>query len=568
MMQSEILHQSPWSFYEGMDSIFDQVLEPYQLFTMDDHVVGDCVFNSTMLSTPQDTVSEVFSIPSPSTIFTNDLIQYPIDEDTLQLPSLMELDGFEFDANLSSQIANIFGHGYPEESEGTHFPQPQFKTLEESFPLQGSPSEVEDSWSPPMSLRSEISFSSSIQQPSLNLPQEGMEICNQVSLPHLMEAYVETKGKGQNSLAEAILRRMSQKVNPRGDSLERLASYLSQDMTNHGDYLRGEASKNFGDALRVFHQGVPHRKIADFAAISAILEAVPEDCDGIHIIDFYLGHGAQWAPMIETIAKFHKSLKLTSIRLDEESPECVSTPLNFEETRRQLYEHAKSCGLKLKVEEKRLEELVGEIKKMKKKGGRREFLAFNCMVGLLDLSDARLVSPLQSTSTQVWRKREQAMEFLKVAEDLINTSDCKGIITSGDGDAFEKMKNNCDFRSFIEGHLVHYQAWLESIESHFTPRFSEARTAIEVLFVAPCVSSLSLLQLQTWEEKKKDWDLHQEQMMSLEGCRLSNNILLEAREVLNGSEGSYEARIEGQSGNVLVLEWKGTQLLRLSTWKN
>ena len=53
-----------------------------------------------------------------------------------------------------------------------------------------------------------------------------------------------------------------------------------------------------------------------------------------------------------------------------------------------------------------------------------------------------------------------------------------------------------------------------------------------------------------------------------EGCQLSKNILMEIREVLRESEGSYQAKIEGQHDNELVLEYKGTQLLRFSTWKN
>ena len=61
---------------------------------------------------------------------------------------------------------------------------------------------------------------------------------------------------------------------------------------------------------------------------------------------------------------------------------------------------------------------------------------------------------------------------------------------------------------------------------------------------------------------------HLEAETSLEGCQLSKNILMEIREVLRESEGSYQAKIEGQHDNELVLEYKGTQLLRFSTWKN
>ncbi|KAK7395075.1 hypothetical protein VNO78_15617 [Psophocarpus tetragonolobus] len=547
MMQPEDL-QSPWSFFEDVNPTFGQGVESYAFtmyghvgdcgpsygFTMDDHV-GDYGLN-TLLSTLEDSTSEIYSIPFPSSpIFPTDPfhVQNPINEETMQLPPLMELD--DFTSILDTQIVSIQGHGYQGESE------------ESFFPSQNLSSEVENAWSPTPSVRSELSTN---QTSSLTLPQENMEIEIQVSLPHLLEAYVEALEQGQELLAEEILRCISQKVSPLGESSERLAFYLSQGMTDHGDYLKGEAFKNFEAALRAIYQGLPIGKIAHFAAVSAIVEAMPQDCDVVHVVDFCIGHGFQWPPMVEAIAHMHKTLKLTSIKWGDEGPECVSVPCKFEETRRQLHEHAKSCGLQLKVEEKRLEELVTEIKNMNKSGGRGEFFVFNCMVGLPHMG--RVSS------------RGEALEFLRVAEDFIKKSSNRGIITFGDGTAFEKMKNNMNLRSFFDGHLMHYQTLLESIESHFPTCFSEARIVMEQLFLQPCISSLDWLQ--TWEEMKRGGHLETE--ISLEGCQLRKNILMEIREVLSGSEGSYLAKIEGQNDNELVLEYKGTHLFRLSTWKN
>ena len=74
-------------------------------------------------------------------------------------------------------------------------------------------------------MRSEFSTN---QISPLTLPHENMEIENQVSLPHLLEAYGEALEQGQKSLAEVILRCMSQKASPLGESLERLVFYLSK----------------------------------------------------------------------------------------------------------------------------------------------------------------------------------------------------------------------------------------------------------------------------------------------------------------------------------------------------
>ncbi|KAK7373974.1 hypothetical protein VNO80_07397 [Phaseolus coccineus] len=570
MMQQEDM-QSPCSFFEDMNSTFESGVESCAFtmydhsessaftmfesgvescdFTMYDHVgdcvpygfslddhVADCGLN-TLLSSLEDSTSEICSLPFSSSplFFSNDHIhiQYPINEETVQLPSLMELD--DFDSILDTEIVSFQGHGYLRESEGSFSPS------------QNLSSEVENAWSPTPSVRSELSTN---QTSPLNLPHENKEIENQVSLPHLLEAYGEALEQGQKSLAEVILRSMSQKASPLGESLERLVFYLSQGMTNHGDYLKGEAFKNFEPASRTLYQGLPIGKIADFAAVSAILEAMPQDCTGLHLVDCCIGNGVRWASMIEAIAHMNKTLKLTSIKWDGEGLECGSSSSSFEETKRQLYEHAESCGLKLKVEEKGVKELVAEIKKMDKRGGRGEFLAFNSMIDLPHMGRVRT--------------RRQALEFLEVAEDLINTSGSGGIITFGDGGAYEKVKNNLNFRSFFTAHLLHYQALLQSIESHFPSRFSEARIAMEQLFLQPCISSLDWLQ--AWEEMHRGDPVGAE--ISLKGCQLSKNILMEIREVLRGSEGSYETRIEGQNGNELVLEYKGIQLLRFSTWKN
>ncbi|KAF7825503.1 nodulation-signaling pathway 2 protein-like [Senna tora] len=526
-MEPEIL-QSSWPLYEATSSIFDQVESYLNL---------------------DDTSSELSSIiPFSSTIFSNHHFHHPLDDDdehTFQLPSLTEdfsMDLDAFDPSLSSQILGF--HGYPEES------------TEGSFPSLSFSSEGEVSWSPTPSMKSDLSNTVLLQpQPSLlTLPQEDMEMETQLSLPHLLEAIGEAMEQGQNTLAQVILKCISQKVNPLGDPLERIAFKLCSDhnLKDQGHFIKQEACKNLNQIFKAFYQGLPHGKFAHFTANSAILNSIPQDSDVIHIIDLDLGEGVQWPPLIEAIAHQHKTLKLTSIKWeeeDEESPEsdCVSTQWKFEETRRNLYEHAKSCGLKLKVEEKSIEELVTELKKLNKRGGKGKtnFMAFNCMVGLPHMGRVR--------STR------KVSEFVRVAKDLIKSStSTKGIITYGDGQTCEKLRNCMDFRSFFHGNVVHYHALLESIESSFTSRFTEARTAMECLFVDPYVSSLGWFQ--KWKDMRECLNLEEELGLGLEGQILREGVLMEIGEMIRGSEGLYEAKIERKNGNEMVLQWKGTEL--------
>ncbi|KAG5042306.1 hypothetical protein AAZX31_03G044900 [Glycine max] len=518
MMHPEILESSSWSsIYEVNSSTIGHQFEHYG-FEVDAHV-GVSVFNS-LFNTPENTSSETSINTLPSIMFTNEydhFLHYQIEKDTLQLPTLMDVYGLSMDCDDFDPI--LRDH---QESEGD--------------------------WSPTPSLDSDLSSNQKV----LTLPQQGMEIENQVSLPHMLEALGEAIYQGKKALKEVILRCMRQKVSPLSEPLERVAFYLCQDMETRQDdfYLKQEATKNFEAAFKAFYQGLPHGKVAHFVANLAILEALPHDSEVIHIVDFDMGEGSQWPPLIEVIATLRKTLKLTAIKRGEEGSEVVSSPWKFEEIKTVLHEHARSRDLKLMVEEKEMEEVVSELKKINKSvgSGKRDFFAFNCMVGLPHMGRGS--------------SRRHAMEFL----NLIKSCGSRGIVTFGDARVCEKLENDLEFMSFFERHLVHYKALLESIESHFPNHFTDARSAMECLFVAPYISSLAWLQ--KWEEIKEESESYFQADIGLEGLRLSNAILMEVGEMLSGSEqGSYQARIEGQNGNQLTLEWKGTPLVRVSTWR-
>lgn len=160
------------------------------------------------------------------------------------------------------------------------------------------------------------------------------------------------------------------------------------------------------------------------------------------------------------------------------------------------------------------------------------------------------------------RSRRLAMEFLTVAKETIaGLANCStsnsGIITFGDGDACEKLKHCSSFGSFFDGCLEHYQAMLESLEVNFPLHLQEARIAMECLFVAPYISSLSWLQM--WEEIREGYHLKEESRF--QGRRLSKEMLAKAKELVK-EENSYGASIQGQVGNEIVLEWKGTTMVR------
>ena len=324
-----------------------------------------------------------------------------------------------------------------------------------------------------------------IQQP-LTLPTGDMEIDNQLSVHHLVKAYKEAMENQEAELAEVITRRISKKVGPTGEIKERLLYYSFQPLDKETDYLTQESAKNFDKALEAFYKIFPDGMISHFTANSVILEAKPRDADVLHIIDFDMGEGMQWSSMIMALGRKQKelqaqqyyghiphysTLKLTAIKWkDEGSGHYVPSWRKFEETKRRLHDCANPFGLILEVEEVELQDLARKIKGKRKGGERREWLAFNCMWALSQMARKR--------------SRRHVLDFVRTAKEILasifvysNTSN-GGILTFGDGGAWELFKDCPAFGFFFDNCMEHYQALLESIEWKFPSCFIEARIAM------------------------------------------------------------------------------------------
>lgn len=515
--------QPSWPFNSIMDSTLNQV-ELYRL-SMDEDVCG-YEFSSSLTTT--EDYSGIFPEPDFPTMISGDFMEFPGCDEALQT---------SFEPILRSEIGDV--HGW-------------IDGREESFPSQQQSTEGEDEWSPcPSTKSSESLINTTSTQQSLTFPAEGMEIDNQQGILHLLRAYGEAVEENHIELREVILRSICEKGNPLGETLERLTFNLFEDIKGGDDYLKQESIKNLVGAFKAFYQIFPYGRFAHFAANSAILEAIPYDAEMIHIVDFDMGEGIQWPPMFEAIGKQHKAVRLTSIKWEEEDSCSASAQWRFEETKRRLCNHARSMGQDLTVEEVKIEDLVSKIKKRKRRGGRREWLAFNCLVSLPHMGRRR--------------SRRKVMNFLTVARDIIAnyTYYSSGILTFGNGNPAEKVKMCAGYGEFFDGHLVHYQALMESMEWSFPVHLGEARIAFESLFVAPYVSSTDWFR--NWEETKEGGDL--QAGTGWTGKRMSKENLMEAREMVKEGETSYRVKIEGEDENEMILEWRGTPLVSLSAWR-
>ncbi|XP_021603883.1 protein NODULATION SIGNALING PATHWAY 2 [Manihot esculenta] len=386
----------------------------------------------------------------------------------------------------------------------------------------------------------------------LIFPGDGMEVDECLSIVHLLKAYGEAMDIEMRELAEEITMRLKEKGYPTGSTLQRLAYYLVQALDKQVSFLREEAMINYEIAFSAFYQVFPYGRFAHFTANSVILEAIPEDAEMVHIVDFDIGKGVQWPPIIEALAiqgGQRVEVRFTSIKWEQEEED---PPLqSFEETQMLLHEHARHYGLRLKVEEKDLVSLDSEMKKTKKIGeGNYEWLAFNCMVGLPHMEERRNV--------------RSVIEFLKLAKDSIRVKGGGGTITFGDGIGWGKgLQGWPGYGNIFEGQLGQFKTLLESMDNQLPHHLREAKIAIECLFLIPYVSSL--IDMQMWKEIYRESRALSE--VGLEPWSMRNDNVLEAKELVREGESSYWVRIEGVKQNQMVLGYRGTPLVKVSSWR-
>lgn len=390
--------------------------------------------------------------------------------------------------------------------------------------------------------QSKIDFGT-CEKKSLVFPKEDTKTDDELSIRHLLKAIGEAKENQYNDLAYVISKKLEEKACPKGSILHRLAYYLTQTTSSSLDqhYLAQEANKHYGEALSIFYQLFPCGKLAHFVANSSIIEAIPSDAKTINIVDFDMGDGLQWPPLIESISKRYPKVvvRLISLKWDD----------NHKNTKKWLYEHANtySCGLAFKVEEMGIEELALEMKKIGNLQGRENWVAFNCMKGLPHMKNRR--------------NFRNITKFLNLARECIREkSNIRGILTLGSGNFVENNEIGYQaFSSIFEAELRRITNLLESMEIQMPSQFSEARVAMECLFVAPYLSLLAKMD----ERELRDGLVPK---MGLEARRISKGIIEEAKELTREESAIYCIRTEGENENELILSYKDTPLVRVSSW--
>ncbi|XP_065857902.1 scarecrow-like protein 6 [Euphorbia lathyris] len=135
----------------------------------------------------------------------------------------------------------------------------------------------------------------------------------------------ELVGTGNFSHAQGILARLNQQLSPIGKPLHRAAFYFKEALqlllltnSNPVSALPARSPTPFDvifkmGAYKVFSEVSPLIQFVNFTCNQALLEALG-DADRIHIVDFDIGFGAQWASFMQELPRNRgtPSLKITA----------------------------------------------------------------------------------------------------------------------------------------------------------------------------------------------------------------------------------------------------------------
>lgn len=391
------------------------------------------------------------------------------------------------------------------------------------------------------------------EPPPLLLPRADAELDREMSMFHLLKAYGEADAAAASTTAElarVILARLRERSSPVGCVMERVGHYLSLRESGGGgdpqaELLAHESAKSYPLALRAFYETTPYGRFAHFAANAAVRESVPGDIVSVHIVDFDVGEGVQWPPLLATLGP-RRSVRITNCVGTAEEEECC---VQFERTKKRLLGFAQSMRLELRVDRMRVEELLLEKRSMAAAAAaaatRREWLVFNCMAGLPHMMNRRNVVSSSQLET-----------FTNMARELIvNNGTRRGVLIYQNGHGSFDSSSSSATR-FSDGRLLRAHALFESLESHLpSPRLSVARTAMECLFVGPCVvSSAEACGVDAVGA-------------GLEGFVFSEQSLMEAEEIARRAGAQHYGVGVGGCANEVVLEWRGTPLVRVCAWR-
>jgi len=383
-----------------------------------------------------------------------------------------------------------------------------------------------------------------------------------LKLVHLLMAGAEalTGSTKNRDLARVILIRLKELVSQHanGSNMERLAAHFTEALhgllegaggahnhhhNNNKHYLTTNGPHdNQNDTLAAFQllqDMSPYVKFGHFTANQAIIEAVAHE-RRVHVIDYDIMEGVQWASLIQSLASNNNSphLRITALSRTGTGRRSIAT---VQETGRRLTSFAASLGQPFSFHHCRLDS-DETFRPSALKLVRGEALVFNCMLNLPHLS---------------YRAPESVASFLNGAKTLnpklvTLVEEELGSVVGGFVERFMDS-------------LHHYSAVFDSLEAGF-PMQNRARALVERVFFGPRIAgSLGRIYRTGGEEERRSWGEWLREV-GFKGVPVSFANHCQAKLLLGLFNDGYRVEEVGVGSNKLVLDWKSRRLLSASLW--
>ncbi|XP_078166575.1 scarecrow-like protein 34 [Carex rostrata] len=376
-----------------------------------------------------------------------------------------------------------------------------------------------------------------------------------VNLHSLLISCCKAVSADDHNRASELIKQIRKHAYPMGNGDQRLAYYLADALEArlagtgsdiyHKLLSRQGTMTEYLKVFRVYHAICPFMKALYYFSIQTILN-ISKNATKVHIIDFGIDMGFLWPSFFERLSRLGSTppkICITGI----EFPEKGFRPNKLvEETGRRLLEYAKRFNIHLKYQgiASKWENIRIEDLKIEKD----EILVVNCLIRLRKVAD-------ETISDAMICPRDKVLNLIREIKPrvFIHGINNGSYITPFYTTRFKEVLST--FSSFFD------------IFESTMPRESEARLHIERTVLIPRVINAIACEGSERVERPETYRQWQARNLRAGFVQLPVDSLIKKKIERMVRELYHKDYLIEETNKWLLLGWKGTILLGLSTWK-